>query len=251
LVFFFDEAHLLFDQAPKTLLDKIEQVVRLIRSKGVGVFFISQSPLDIPDDVMGQLGLKILHALRAFTPKDRKTIKAASESFPSNPEVDIEKAITEMAVGEALVSALDKEGRPSPVSRIYIKPPESKMGPVTDQERMERISRSPLKGKYDNPIDRESACEVLNKRAQAAHTAEESTPTWKDTPQRGEKPAYIPREAPAPRAPGRTRETAGEAFMKSAARSIASQLGRNLANQVLGKGVARGVLGSILGGLGR
>jgi len=249
LVFFFDEAHLLFDQAPKTLLDKIEQMVRLIRSKGVGVFFISQSPLDIPEDVMGQLGLKVLHALRAFTPKDRKTVKGVAESFPPNPEVDIEKSITDMGVGEALVSALDKDGKPGPVQRLLIKPPESKFGPITEQERAERVARSPLKGKYDASIDRESAYEVLKQKAeQSAREVEEpdAAPQRRGKTPSAPRETYAPREPAAPRAPGRQRQTVTEVLIKSAARSIGNQVAGQL-----GRAIMRGALGSILGGIRR
>ena len=172
-VLFFDEAHLLFDDAPKALVDKIEQVVRLIRSKGVGVYFISQSPLDIPEDILGQLGMKIQHALRAFTPKDKRVVKAAAASFRQNPAIDTETLITELGVGEALVSVLDEDGKPTPVEHVYIKPPESRIGPLTEKERKEHLSRSPYKGRYDEIVDRESAYEMLKQKAeQLAEAAE-------------------------------------------------------------------------------
>ncbi|MBT8439992.1 MAG: DUF853 domain-containing protein, partial [Gammaproteobacteria bacterium] len=179
LVLFFDEAHLIFKHAPDALLDKVEQIVRLIRSKGVGVYFVSQSPTDIPQAVLGQLGMKIQHALRAFTPKDKKTVKAAADSFRQNPDIDSEQLITELGVGEALVSVLDSEGRPTPVEHVYIKPPESRIGPLTNIERAEYLSRSPYKGRYDAVIDRESAYEMLKQKAiqqaqSAAQTAEEN-----------------------------------------------------------------------------
>jgi DNA helicase HerA-like ATPase len=222
MVFFFDEAHLLFDQAPKALLEKIEQVVRLIRSKGVGVYFISQSPMDIPDDVLGQLGLKIQHALRAFTPKDRKAIRTVAENFRANPALDTEAAITDLGIGEALVSALDGSGSPTPVARVLIRPPESRIGPVEDARRRERIQRSPLRGRYDTAVDRESAFELLKARADAqAARAERSTPAKRP-----------------PTASGRQRQSAGEALVKSAARAIGSQLGRQ---------IIRGILGSLFG----
>ncbi|MDH4183868.1 MAG: DUF853 domain-containing protein [Nitrospinota bacterium] len=264
LVFFFDEAHLLFDQAPKTLLDKIEQVVRLIRSKGVGVFFVSQSPLDIPEDVMGQLGMKVLHALRAFTPKDKKTIKAVAESFPPNPGLDVESSITELGVGEALVSSLDSAGRPTPAQRIFIKPPESKMGPLSPEERAERISRSPLKGKYDTPVDRESAYEKLKKAAEdRAKEAEEQAKAAEQAKEAAEQAKAAEREAAqAARGSGRQRQSVGEAMMKSAGRAVASQVATQVSRQVakqlggqltgkLGGSIVRGVLGSILGGFRR
>ena len=174
LVFFFDEAHLLFDDAPKALQDKVEQVVRLIRSKGVGVYFCSQNPIDIPEDVAGQLGNRVQHALRAFTPRDKKAIKAAADTFRINPDLDVEKAITELKVGEALVSTLDEDGAPGVVERTLIAPPRSRLGPVTAKERAIMQSISPCEGKYDTRVDRESAEEVLAaKAADAAATAEE------------------------------------------------------------------------------
>ncbi|MBI1424989.1 MAG: DUF853 family protein [Gammaproteobacteria bacterium] len=224
LAFFFDEAHLLFDDAPKALVDKIEQVVRLIRSKGVGVYFITQSPLDIPQDILGQLGNRVQHALRAFTPKDQKAVKAAADTFRSNPKLDTAKVISELGVGEALVSVLDNDGRPTPVERVLICPPESRIGPLTDEERSEHLSRSPLRSKYDQILDRESAYESLKKRAEAKETV---LPPEKSEPAQTEK-----------RSPGRPRESAMEALAKSAARAIGSQLGRQ---------IVRGILGSILG----
>ena len=174
LVFFFDEAHLLFDDAPKALEDKIEQVVRLIRSKGVGVFFVTQNPIDIPEEVAGQLGNRVQHALRAFTPRDKRAIKAAAETFRINPDLDVEEAITELRVGEALVSTLMDDGAPSVVQRTLIKPPRSRLGPVNAKERAIIQSVSPLDGKYDTEVDRESAEEMLLQKAKdAVETAEE------------------------------------------------------------------------------
>ena len=174
LVFFFDEAHLLFDDAPKALQDKIEQVVRLIRSKGVGVFFVTQNPIDVPEDVAGQLGNRVQHALRAFTPRDQKAIRAAAETFRINPDLDVEQAITELKVGEALVSTLLEDGAPSIVQRTLIAPPRSRLGTVTKKERAIVQSISPCEGKYDEAVDRESAEEVLlAKAADAAETAQE------------------------------------------------------------------------------
>jgi DNA helicase HerA-like ATPase len=238
LVFFFDEAHLLFEDAPKVLLDKIEQVVRLIRSKGVGVYFVTQNPLDVPESVLGQLGNRVQHALRAFTPKDQKAVRAAAETFRQNSKLDAEKVVTELGVGEALVSCLDAEGRPVPVEHVWIAPPESRIGPLADAERAERISRSPLAGVYDQALDRESAYELLKKRDLAAAPqggAAEKTdqPFWPSS-SRPERPAPAPRTG--------NRQTVGEAFVKSAARSIGSQMGRQ---------ILRGVLGSIFGGGGR
>ena len=174
LVFFFDEAHLLFDDAPEALQDKIEQVVRLIRSKGVGVYFVTQNPNDIPEEVAGQLGNRVLHALRAFTKRDQRAIKAAAETFRINPDLDVEEALTQLRVGEALVSTLDEEGAPAIVQQTLIKPPRSRLGPVTAKERAIIASISPFEGKYDERVDRESAAEVLLAKAQdAAQTAEE------------------------------------------------------------------------------
>ncbi|MFZ1742225.1 MAG: helicase HerA-like domain-containing protein, partial [Pontixanthobacter sp.] len=174
LVFFFDEAHLLFDDVPKALGDKIEQVVRLIRSKGVGVYFVTQNPIDIPEEVAGQLGNRVQHALRAFTPKDQKAIRAAADTFRINPDLDVVEAITELRVGEALVSTLMDDGAPSVVQRTLIKPPRSRLGPITAKERAIIQSISPVDGKYDTEVDRESAEEVLlAKAADAAETAKE------------------------------------------------------------------------------
>src|SRR5258705_3921238 len=164
LVFFFDEAHLLFNEAPKALLDKIEQVVRLIRSKGVGVYFVTQNPLDVPETVLGQLGNRVQHALRAFTPRDQKAVKAAAETMRANPGLDVEKAITELGVGEGLISVLDEKVVPTPVERAFVYPPPSKLGPITPDERKALIANSPVKGKYDHAIDSESAYEVLQQR---------------------------------------------------------------------------------------
>lgn len=166
LVFFFDEAHLLFNEAPKALLEKVEQVVRLIRSKGVGIYFVSQNPLDIPDAVLGQLGNRVQHALRAFTPRDQKAVQSAAETFRANPNLDVATAITQLGVGEALVSFLDTSGAPGIVERAYICPPHAQIGPVTPDERRAAIQSSPFFGKYENEIDRESAYEILMARAQ-------------------------------------------------------------------------------------
>ena len=174
LVFFFDEAHLLFDDAPKALEDKIEQVVRLIRSKGVGVFFVTQNPVDIPQEIAGQLGNRVQHALRAFTPRDKKAIKAAADTFRINPDLDVEQAITELRVGEALVSTLLEDGAPSIVQRTLIKPPRSRLGPVSVKERAIINSISPYDGKYDEEIDRHSAEEILAQKViDATETARE------------------------------------------------------------------------------
>ncbi len=233
LVLFFDEAHLLFDNAPPSLLDKIEQVVRLIRSKGVGVYFISQSPLDIPEDVLGQLGLRIQHALRAFTPKDRKAVRAVAANFRPNPKLDTAAAITELGIGEALVSALDDDGAPTPVERLLIAPPESRIGPIPEQERARRIAASPFAGRYDQEVDRESAYELLAKRAKAEAARQEE----KDDEAPWSRPASRKRASRGSRGSGR--QSLAEAMMKSFGRSVASSIGRRL---------ARGLLGSLLGG---
>ena len=223
LVLFFDEAHLLFDQAPKALVDKIEQIVRLIRSKGVGVYFISQSPLDIPEDILGQLGLKVQHALRAFTPKDQQVVKSVAATFRSNPAIDTEAAIQNLKTGEALVSVLNKDGSPAPVERILIRPPESQLGPVTAQQREEMMRRSPFSGRYEQQADRESAYELLKQRAeqQPLEMAVQPEPVQRSSSRVG------------------TGQSVGEALLKSAARSIGSTIGRQ---------IVRGVLGSLLGG---
>ncbi len=226
LVFFFDEAHLLFNDAPKALMDKIEQVVRLIRSKGVGIYFISQNPLDIPDVVLGQLGNRVQHALRAFTPRDQKAVKSAAETFRTNPNVDVATAITELGVGEALVSFLDEKGRPMPVERAFVCPPRSYIGIATDAERNQTIRSSLIYGYYEKSVDRESAYEILKKRAEvaAAEDAEQAAAKVEATPKRS---------------PGRQPDTLMETMAKTAARTVGSELGRRL---------IRGVLGSLLGG---
>jgi uncharacterized protein len=245
LVFFFDEAHLLFSEAPPALIEKVEQVVRLIRSKGVGVYFVTQNPLDIPDKVLGQLGNRVQHALRAFTPRDQKAVKSVAETMRANPKIDAEKAILELGVGEALVSLLDAKGTPGITQRVWIHPPGSHIGPLTPEERKKLIADSLVAKTYDKTIDRESAFELLKARAGAENAA---------SPTAG-KPG-VPGNAPAgtqggawgglsdvlfgstgPR--GGRREGMVEAAAKSAARSVGSSLAREL---------TRGVLGSLLGG---
>jgi len=229
LVFFFDEAHLLFDEAPKALLEKIEQVVRLIRSKGVGVYFVTQNPLDLPESVLGQLGNRVQHALRAFTPKDQKAVKTAADTLRPNPKIKADRVITELEVGEALVSLLDDKGRPNMVERAFIVPPASQLGPITDTERAALIQRSPVAGKYDKAIDRESAYEKLTQRTQAkpAEAKHSENPV-----------SDILFGKTGPRG-GKQSQGILEAMGKSAARSIGSELGRQ---------VLRGLLGSVLGG---
>jgi hypothetical protein len=224
MVLFFDEAHLIFNSAPKPLLDKVEQVVRLIRSKGVGVYFISQSPSDIPETVMGQLGLKVQHALRAFTPKERQSVKIIAANFRANPAFDTETVITDLGIGEALVSALDEKGTPMTVRRTLIAPPQSQIGPIDPGELRACMNRSPLRGRYENQVDRESAYELLKARAAA------------EPAQMPEKPAPAP--APKTAAQGSSRQSITDAFIKSAARSIGSQIGTR---------IIRGVLGSVFG----
>jgi DNA helicase HerA-like ATPase len=232
LVFFFDEAHLLFSEAPRELLERIEQVVRLIRSKGVGVYFITQNPLDVPDKVLGQLGNRVQHALRAFTPRDQAAVKAAATTFRANPKVNVEKAIGELAVGEALVSFLDAKGIPEPVERAFVIPPTSRLGPLSAEERRKVIDASLVAGHYEKVVDRESAYEKLQARTAAGAASGDSGGVLGDVlgkigfPQ-GAQPK------------GRARETPVEAAAKSAARAIGSEVGRR---------IIRGVLGSIFGG---
>jgi DNA double-strand break repair helicase HerA and related ATPase len=219
LVFFFDEAHLLFDEAPKALVEKVEQVVRLIRSKGVGVYFVTQNPLDIPESVLGQLGNRVQHALRAFTPRDQKAVKTAADTLRPNPKLNAEKVITELGVGEALVSLLDDKGRPTVVERAFIVPPASQVGPISPDERSQILRSSSLASKYEKTVDRESAYEKLTTRAE-------------------EKPVVQQKPAEKPAAPARQTQTILDAATKSAVRAIGSELGRQ---------IIRGVLGSILG----
>jgi DNA helicase HerA-like ATPase len=229
LVFFFDEAHLLFEEAPKALLDKVEQVVRLIRSKGVGVYFCTQNPLDIPDDVLGQLGNRLQHALRAFTPRDQRAVRAAAETFRANPKLDVSEAITQLGVGEALVSTLHDKGEPSIVERTLVCPPSSRIGPVTAEERQTVMSRSPVAGRYDQPVDRESAYEVLRQRAE--RVAADDAAAAQEAARAREEAAATGGGA---RSSGRQRQTPLEAMVTSAARSIGSQIGRQLLRGVLG-----------------
>ncbi|MEO8205896.1 MAG: helicase HerA-like domain-containing protein [Chthoniobacterales bacterium] len=225
MVFFFDEAHLLFQDAPPALTQKIEQVVRLIRSKGIGVYFITQNPLDLPDTVLGQLGNRVQHALRAFSQRDQKAVKAAAQTFPLNPGLDIESVITTLGVGEALVSCLDEKGIPVPTQKILIAPPESFIGAISDEDRTAQMSRSPYAGKYDTIIDRESAYERL--RAPAA------TVTF---PHPAKAPVRPKSDTPRPPAARRS-DTLMQSLGKSIARSVGSSLGRE---------VVRGLLGSML-----
>jgi len=220
LVFFFDEAHLLFDEAPPSLLQKVEQVVRLVRSKGVGVWFVTQNPLDVPDAVLGQLGNRVQHALRAFTPRDQRAVQAAAETFRTNPKLDVTRAITELAVGEALVSFLDAKGTPGVVERALVMPPRSRMAPLAPDERSEVVRGSPLAGHYEKEVDRESAYEQLQARAERRAEPERG----------GEAGRASPVAAQAGKVLG--------AMAQSAARAVGTQIGRQ---------IVRGVLGSLFG----
>lgn len=222
LIFFFDEAHLLFEDAPKILMDKIEQMVRLIRSKGVGVYFVTQNPLDLPEKVLGQLGNRVQHALRAFTPRDQKAVKAAAETFRPNPKLDVVRAITELGVGEALISVLDKKGIPTQVERAWVLPPRSRLTPLTPPERDRVIQSSVLYGHYEKTVDRESAYEILQAKVEARKAAEAEQVAQKRQP-----PSQM--------------DQAGKLFgdmARSAARSIGTQVGRQ---------IMRGILGSLFG----
>ena len=209
LVFFFDEAHLLFDESSKVVLEKVEQVVRLVRSKGVGVFFVSQSPLDIRDAILGQLGNRVQHALRAFTPKDQKAVKAAAQTFRSDGSVNVEQAISELAVGEALVSMLDEKGSPLPVETRKIAPPRSRLGTISADERQQIVRNSQLFGRYEHAVDRESAYEILKSRSQG-----QEAPATKKSGEPGAKTSK--------------RQNPLEAMLSSTARSVGTQLGRQL-----------------------
>ncbi len=253
LVFFFDEAHLLFDEAPKILVDRIELVVRLVRSKGVGVYFVTQNPLDIPDSVLGQLGNRVQHALRAFTPRDQKAVKATAETMRPKAGLDIEAAITELAVGEALVSLLDSKGRPSETERVFVLPPGSQLGPITPDQRKALLQGSLVAGVYEKLVDRESAYEMFQahagKRAEAAAEADKDAPKAPRIPGAAGKPAAAEgggvggmiNEALFGRTGPRGGQYDGlvQTMAKTAARSVASGIGRQ---------IVRGVLGGLLGG---
>jgi DNA helicase HerA-like ATPase len=271
LCFFFDEAHLLFTDAPKALLDRIEQVVRLIRSKGVGVYFVTQNPLDVPDKVLGQLGNRVQHALRAFTPRDQKSVRAAAETFRPNPKLDVVKAITELGKGEALVSFLEGNGTPAMVERCMIRPPSARVGPITAEERKALMAKSPIKGKYDEAIDSESAYEVLQKRVSsgAAHPIE--APPQQPAP--SQQPAQAPASGWFARAwaaftatlsnifginqPRGQRLSPTQAMARKIARSvtdrvagqIAADIGKSLGGKTgssVGRSIVRGTMGGIL-----
>ncbi len=278
LVFFFDEAHLLFREAPRALTEKVETVVRLIRSKGVGVYFVTQNPLDLPQTVLGQLGNRVQHALRAFTPADQKAVRAAADTFRPNPRIRVEEAITELAVGEALVSTLAADGTPTPVERARIAPPRSRIGPLTAEERQAALAGSPLAGRYDTPLDRASAYEMLTGRAttlpahDGPHAAGAPAPVRGANPWGGAiaggglPPLPAPLPAPRPPAPGRripdTQRgqgggqgggggmlsdimTGGGGRRQGLGETLAKTMARSLGNQV-SRQIVRGVLGSIL-----
>lgn len=247
LVFFFDEAHLLFDEAPDILIDRVEQVVRLIRSKGVGVFFVTQNPLDVPDTVLSQLGNRVQHALRAYTPREQKAVKVAAGTFRPNPDIDTFEAITKLGVGEALVSTLEAKGVPGIVQRTLIRPPSSRLGPLAEDERAEIIGLSPVAGQYDEAIDRESAYEMLMARAEKAAVDESRNADEEERDGEGGSRWKLPdfdddearrksssKRKTSTKRRSSNRQSVGEAAMKSLARSLSSQLGRALARGILG-----------------
>ena len=251
LVFFFDEAHLLFADIVPAVEQKIEQMVRLIRSKGVGVYFVSQNPLDIPDVVLGQLGNRVQHALRAFTPRDQKAVKAAAETFRQNPKLNVGVVITELGVGEALVSMLDESGSPEIVERANIVPPRSQVGAITPEQRKQIIDSSVLAGHYEQAIDRESAYEKLQARAGEKTQGASAAPVTADQPPSGRPQSSVLAEAlgtvtaafqPTIGPRGGVYDSFATSMAKSAMRAASSQLGRQ---------IARGLLGGILGGSGR
>jgi uncharacterized protein len=231
LVFFFDEAHLLFADAPHGLLQKVEQTVKLIRSKGVGIYFVTQNPLDVPDAVLSQMGNRVQHALRAFTPRDQKAVKVAATTFRANPKFDTEKVITELGKGEALVSVLDLKGVPTMVERTFIRPPSGQLGPITPAQRKALIEASPVANKYETAIDRDSAYEKLSKKAAANSDLKQQA-------------AQEKADAKAAKAAPRERESATDRFVKGVAGSVGRQLGSTLVRSV-GNALVRGILGSL------
>ncbi|UWQ19547.1 DUF853 domain-containing protein [Jannaschia sp. M317] len=245
LVFFFDEAHLLFDGAPRALVDKVEQVARLIRSKGVGVYFVTQNPDDIPEDVLGQLGNRVQHALRAFTAKDRRALRQAAENYRENPRFEIEDAIREVGVGEAVTSLLERKGIPGVAERTLIRPPASQLGPITDAERREVMAASPVAGRYEAEVDRESAFEVLQKRAEDAAKAAEAAEREEEEAEASEREYKAGRRYTGGRVSrststrSRRSDSVGTTFAKSMARSLGNRAGKALVRGVLG-GLFRG-----------
>ena len=232
-VLFFDEAHLMFDGAPKVLVDKIEQVVRLIRSKGVGVYFVTQNPLDLPESVLGQLGNRVQHALRAFTPKDQKAVKSAAETFRANPSVNVVEAITQLGVGEALVSVLDEKGMPTPVEIAYIYPPKSQLKPISEQERLSLVKQDDLYLHYSQFVDNESAFELLNQQVQAQQQAEQQAKEEENSFLNGILGSIFG-----------TKKKSEQSIAEQVVGSVAQSVGRNLRNQVT-KQIMRGILGAI------
>ena len=243
LCFFFDEAHLLFEDAPEGLLEKIEQVVRLIRSKGVGVYFITQNPIDIPDSVAGQLGNRVQHKLNAFTPRDERAVKSAADTFRPNPKIDVASAITELKVGEALVSLLQADGAPSPVQRVLIKPPASRVGPLSPQERATFVTTDAVASKYDQAVDRDSAHEMLAARAQAAVEAEEAARQKAAAEAEAARQAKEAEKLEAQRRREESKPSMTDKIVTSATRAAASSIGRQIGNQIL-----RGILGGLMRG---
>jgi DNA helicase HerA-like ATPase len=239
LVFFFDEAHLLFKDAPSVLVERIELVVRLVRSKGVGVYFVTQNPLDIPDTVLGQLGNRVQHALRAYTPRDQKAVQSTAQTMRPKAGLDIEAAITELAVGEALISLLDAKGRPSETERVYVTPPGSQIGPITPEQRQTLVSNSLVAGVYEQAVDRESAYELLKTKATAAAEASASNTS---TPQGGLMGGFSDLLFGSTGPRGGQRDGIAQMVVKSAVRTVGSSIGRE---------IVRGVLGGLLGGSGR
>jgi DNA helicase HerA-like ATPase len=253
LVFFFDEAHLLFTDAPKALLDKVEQVVRLIRSKGVGIYFVTQNPLDVPDKVLAQLGNRVQHALRAFTPRDQKAVKTAADTFRPNPALDTQAVILELGKGEALVSCLDAAGTPGIVQRVLVSPPAARLGPVTPEERQAVIAASPVKGKYDTPLDAESAYEVLQGKAKATATA----PAPAEAPQQGGGMFGWLGDLFGTSRPRGQRLSTGQTIAREVTRTmvnrvagqIAADLGKSVGGRTggsIGRAIVRGTLGGML-----
>ncbi len=241
LVFFFDEAHLLFDGAPKALVDKVEQVVKLVRSKGVGVYFVTQNPVDVPEAVLAQLSNRVQHALRAYTPREQKAVRVAAETFRPNPDFSTEEVITQLGTGEALVSVIEDKGIPSMVGRTLIRPPSSLMGPILPEERRSIMANSPVAGLYDTVVDRDSAFEVLAKRASEKQDAEEQQ-RLDDERAKAEKRERTERSYQDNRPPARrasTRQSPAEAAMNSLARTVANRLGNALVRGILG-GLKRG-----------
>ena len=228
LVFFFDEAHLLFDDAPKALIDKVEQVVKLVRSKGVGVYFVTQNPVDIPESVLAQLANRVQHALRAYTPREQKAVRVAAETFRPNPAFSTEEAITQLGTGEALVSVLEAKGIPSMVGRTMIRPPSAQVGPLTPEERRDIMANSPVGGLYDVVVDRDSAFEVLSRKARERQEAEERQ-RRDDEVTKAERSYQEPRQRRAS-----TRQSPAEAAMNSLARTVANRLGSALVRGILG-----------------